>query len=421
MLLMLPADDGLERDHTPYAVVHAAGAIIANNRFDGWLSVSRDGTSRIEQDTDLLAGDYFFHVPGNDCPYPIVPNFRNWRFPHTQGLPTLWRQASEYDAMDGTSQAPLSGASEPCRITGRRLALESAHIVPTAEKQWFGANRMDQYGELGSRSGDSTADAPANRIRLTCDAHTLWDGGHFTLSPRIPATAAATAQATGGPAQDTVGWYTHVLNEHEELYTHWHNRPLLALQNRAPEYFFARFAWDLFPKLQGFLHTGPPRRLAVYNQDTDGYEVRMYRQAERRVFTVDQGRGRSASPTKRQRSTQDVDQMKVGGDCRGRDAEDTGSHAYSKGKGGKRRRTPSYSDSGSQDSAVAGLRSSGGEESEGIIQLHELSQWTEKHSTGTVKRHPRPSRFPDFLSPSMNDLPCATGDEERRGRKRRRS
>ncbi|KAK3071173.1 hypothetical protein LTR53_009112 [Teratosphaeriaceae sp. CCFEE 6253] len=92
MLLMLPADDGRQRDHTPYAVFHAAGAIIANNRFDGWLSVSRDGTTRIEQDTDLLkAGDYFFHVPGIDCPYPIVPNFRNWRFPHTQGLPVLWR------------------------------------------------------------------------------------------------------------------------------------------------------------------------------------------------------------------------------------------------------------------------------------------------------------------------------------------
>ena len=35
MLLMLPADDGLNRDHTPYVVVHTAGAIVANNHFDG--------------------------------------------------------------------------------------------------------------------------------------------------------------------------------------------------------------------------------------------------------------------------------------------------------------------------------------------------------------------------------------------------
>jgi hypothetical protein len=37
ILLMLPAVDGARRDSTPYAVAHAAAAIVANNRFDGWL------------------------------------------------------------------------------------------------------------------------------------------------------------------------------------------------------------------------------------------------------------------------------------------------------------------------------------------------------------------------------------------------
>jgi hypothetical protein len=135
----------------------------------------------------------------------------------------VWKEIRDCSVVQNAATHSPSQDSEPCRVTGRQLALESAHIIPTAEKQWFGANRMDQYGELGSRSGDSVADTATNRMRFTCDAHRLFDSGYYTITPKTKSAAAATAEARGGKTFDGLGWYTHMLNEHEELYTHWHN------------------------------------------------------------------------------------------------------------------------------------------------------------------------------------------------------
>lgn len=167
--------------------VRAAAAIVANNRFDGWLSKSPDVKPRLNSTLDLiLAGHYYFHVPSDDDedPYSIVLNFQNWRYPHERELPTVWKDIMESSAVQDIATPFQSQDSEPCRVTGRQLALESAHIIPTAGKQWFGANRMDQYGELGSRSGNSIADTATNRKHLTCDAHRLSDSGYYTVTPK---------------------------------------------------------------------------------------------------------------------------------------------------------------------------------------------------------------------------------------------
>lgn len=48
-----------------FHLVHTACAVIANNRFDGWLSNSEDATTakiRLEDNAILPAQDYFFHI-----------------------------------------------------------------------------------------------------------------------------------------------------------------------------------------------------------------------------------------------------------------------------------------------------------------------------------------------------------------------
>ncbi|WPH01239.1 Hypothetical protein R9X50_00407600 [Acrodontium crateriforme] len=383
MLFMLPADDGPLRDKTPYLVVHAAASAIANNRRDGWLSKAQDGSERIEETTPWLeAGDYFYHVPGSDKPWPVVPNFESWSFPHNQGAPSLWRQASEAEAAQA-SHGPPSMLAEFCRITNRDLPLQTAHIIPAAEKQWFGTNRMDQYGDIDGRMGDSVADTWANRMRLTCDAHTLWDSNKFTIIPN--------QQEEKDNRLEAVGWRTHRLNEQEGVFKYWHKIPLQPLVGRASEFLYARFVWDIFPLIQGFLHSGPPRRLAIYNQSLSKFEFPMLTKAERRVFTMGQGRGRSASPTKRQRSTQPDDPA----DSALSDNNVAGLPTLGKeNRGVKRARLSSLSRS--QDSAVCGIVDSKARSFDDEADF--------------VQRHVRLSRSPDF-EPSS---------EQPRGRRRER-
>jgi hypothetical protein len=419
ILLMLPAVDGARRDSTPYAVAHAAAAIVANNRFDGWLSISSKGEPPLDSTVDLIpAGNYYFHVPSDNGeePYPIIPNFQNWRFPHERDLPTVWKEIRDSSVVQPAGTPFPSQDSEPCRVTGRQLALESAHIIPTSEKQWFGANRMDQYGELGSRSGDSVADTATNRMRLTCDAHRLFDSGYYTIVPKTRLAAEATAEAKGGKTFEALGWYTHMLNEHEELYTHWHNIPV-ELPDRATEFLFTRFAWEIFPKLQGFVHSGPPRWLAVYSRETNRYEVRNYKQFERRIFTLDQGRGRSASPTKRQRSTQNADCVSTEEWAKG-PANSMARDTHISGQRKRQRSSPTQT-SDRQDSATLGMPDLDERNQDASLICEHFSD--RSLSDDHHQRHSRPARSPDFVLPRG----CMETDpahyENHRGRKRRRS
>jgi hypothetical protein len=288
-ILALPACDGASAPgKAHYATVHSACTIVANNRKDGWLSSARSGRPRTCADSEGLipAGVYFFHVDTepNVDPYPIVPNFHAWAFPHDD-LPSLWHESAQIAAV-----IEPRTTTETCRLTNKRLACENAHIIPAAEKSWFADNEMDRYGELGGRTGRDVADSPANSIRLRRDVHLLWDNLFFSIVPK---------RLQHGDS-DGVQWCAHGMVQDEELCEDYHNRPTESLTGRAVEYFYARFAWDLFPKVIGFLQSTQPRRLAV--RQPDGVmEVRSFSTQECQDFTRGQGRGRSASPTKRSR------------------------------------------------------------------------------------------------------------------------
>jgi hypothetical protein len=186
-ILALPACDGTIGVHgkAHYATIHSTCKIIANNRKDGWLSACQSGQPRTCPDFEgfIPAGVYFFHVDSSELisdPYPIVPNFRAWVFPHNN-LPPLWHEVAI--AQNAVAiQPPV--AIETCRLTNKRLACEDAHIIPAAEKSWFAKNEMGRYCELSGRFGQDAADSPANLIRLRRDVQSLWDSSFFSIVPK---------------------------------------------------------------------------------------------------------------------------------------------------------------------------------------------------------------------------------------------
>jgi hypothetical protein len=225
---------------------------------------------------------------------------------------------------------------------------------------------MDQYRNVGGRTGDSVAESSANRIWLTSDAHKIWDESRFTIIPDMKEQ---------GQGLEMVGWRTHRLNEHQEVLKRWHNKPPSPVEDRAGEYFYARFIWDIFPLIQGFHHGGPPRHLVVYNQSQCKYEVKMLTKAERRIFTLNQGRTRSVSPTKRQRSAQPGDR-----------SERSGGSTYRRSAFKKQRLSPLDR---SQDSAIAGFQNWTGD--------------SDSDLDDAVLRHRRSTRSPDFLPSWMSN------------------
>ncbi|WPH02162.1 Hypothetical protein R9X50_00501700 [Acrodontium crateriforme] len=294
ILFSIPARDGPNHDRAHFETVKAICSIITDNEVDVWLTSVGEST-RVESDADgLIPGaDYYLQVPqGNrplNTPYPIVPTFRSWAFPH-DAIPALWHEASKREEEESRMPDYVLSlvAEESCRITTFRLAREDAHIIPASEKLWFTSNEMDEYGRLSGRSGDTVADTWFNKMRLQAQAHKIWDDLDFAIIPK--------SHAVG-----QVGWFTQMMSENDELEKHWHNKPLLPLTGRSLPYLYGRFAYTIFPKLHAFLQGGQARELTVHLPD--GTKItKNYGAAECYEFSRNQGRGRSASSRKRSKT-----------------------------------------------------------------------------------------------------------------------
>ena len=130
---------------------------------------------------------------------------------------------------------------------------------------------------MSGRSGETVVDSASNQMRLTRDAHWLWDNFNISVIP-----------TEGASTHGTISWFTQMLVEDEELYSKWHYRGLQPLTGRTPQYLFARSAWDVFAELHAFLQGEQPRRLAVTQPDGK-VTVRMNNPQECREFTLGQG------------------------------------------------------------------------------------------------------------------------------------
>ncbi|KAK3045976.1 hypothetical protein LTR09_012502 [Extremus antarcticus] len=279
-------EDG--RPGVVYAVVHTSAAIVANNEFEGWLSTSKSGdVGRVELAAGdvLVAGVYFFHVPTfgdynatsgvvDLDPYPVVPSFRHWCFP--SHLPEGWSSAGIGVLR---SHQDVRARDESCLVTRHGLVTSVAHIVPAAEGDWFRANEMFRFRTY-TPEGQPIIDRPENLLLLRQDLHFAWDRMDFSLLPK---------QNTGGSWEWTLHAHTFSL---DELHTLYHNRVLHPIKGVSRQFLFARFAWDIFPRLRNFLSAGANRRLK-----TSG-GVAYFAPEELRSFCEGQGRNRSLSPKK---------------------------------------------------------------------------------------------------------------------------
>lgn len=284
LLALVATDGGLEAPGVQYGLVHTACAIFAGNRFDGWLSKTRDATIRgAITPQDLLPVDtYYFHVPPDAgaveafantilTPYPIVPNFHEWTFPHAR-TPTTWQAPS---IGEPAASLPAKHRDGTCRVTNHREPTESAHIIPASEKDWFARNCMDKYNFSGLKRGQEVVNGDENVILLREDVHTQWDRMCFSFIPKL--------------VDDKMwAWTVHVHKPSQELHALYHNLQLQPLTGVRHEYLFARFAWDLFPLLQGFLQRMKQRRLKLRSgvQDISGLDCK--------GFCEGQGHGRSS-------------------------------------------------------------------------------------------------------------------------------
>ena len=125
---------------------------------------NREVAARMDPNSILRRSSYYFHLPllqsdidagRPDNPYPIVPTFREWRFPHDR-LPNQWKQTAPADCDPvipdqsfATSNLTLAlqARDASCRITGCREGIQVTHICPQKETDWWYDNAMSRYNK----------------------------------------------------------------------------------------------------------------------------------------------------------------------------------------------------------------------------------------------------------------------------------
>lgn len=273
--------------------VHTACAIVADNRFDGYLSLQSLGDAQpLERTSTLNAGDYYFHVPPPTTSssdehdrqphlYPVVASFRCWTFPDAN----LWTGCVGELWASSISMSRCSHNPSACVLTGHTNAVDDAHIIPSGEGQWLLNNDMGEYiSESPSGDGNSLIDDRVNMVTLRADIHRLWDSKDLTFVPKR--------------VGKSVCMYAHCKSPDEQLVELYHNRPLLNLAEMSPECFFARFAWSLFP-LTRFLTIDTCKRLLRIRNESGEIQDREFNSREAMQFL---SLSRSTSPRKRKQA-----------------------------------------------------------------------------------------------------------------------
>ncbi|ATY66563.1 hypothetical protein A9K55_001115 [Cordyceps militaris] len=323
-MLILPALDPLphhDAQKTPlqpnkrfgmhHETARVACAILANARFDGYLSENKQPQTDppcIDPDALLLGDKYYFHVPGSAAPspaYPVVPSFQHFRFPHAR-LPPSWL-ASTLSIPDkyglpcaATLDAAVLARDVSCRLTASTLGTEAAHLIPRSENAWFLSNEMAQYTIRPSLPAAAATDDTANAILLSSHIHATFDQRCFAIAPKWGR------------------WVIHTLigTPAEELTAVYHNVELQQLTGLAVECIFARFAWSVVLQAS-FLSAGGPRWLSVIRADESVSKEIFMDLMSTYVLKLVGSKSRSYSPKKRSRGDGTVDKDMVGKEAEG--------------------------------------------------------------------------------------------------------
>ncbi|KAF2740331.1 hypothetical protein EJ04DRAFT_572178 [Polyplosphaeria fusca] len=293
ILLVLPA-----LDHPQGGIHHEtariACAIVANNRWEGFLSETRAGRPVEEGPDGILRGQNYYFLLSQDPAdekYAVVPSFGHWRFPH-DNLPQLWTTCEPPKL---PHNRPLPRQSSPaeatlardisCRITNHIEGTEHAHLVPRSEERWFSENGMFRYANQ-QRPGSEPVDDSQNAILLRSDVHTIFDQKRFTV---VPKSSVLLVHITA-PGSSL------------ELTNLYHNVSLQPLVGVAVQYLLARFAWTIFAQSINFIQQGLKRSLCIHVGDGET-SIKDFTGDQCRQLFFSGPKSRSQSPRKRQRDT----------------------------------------------------------------------------------------------------------------------
>ncbi|KPM39093.1 hypothetical protein AK830_g7471 [Neonectria ditissima] len=116
-----------------YDTAHTACAILANNRWDGYFSRDKYGKIKVRPTDGVLRDpSSYFCLPSSDPStdqYPVIPRFKDWRFPHNN-LPPIWMQLKEQLLAEQETKQARPGH---CSLSDYANAIEAAHLVPTTQ------------------------------------------------------------------------------------------------------------------------------------------------------------------------------------------------------------------------------------------------------------------------------------------------
>ncbi|GAP88680.1 putative conserved hypothetical protein [Rosellinia necatrix] len=315
-----------------YGTALTACQIVANNAFHGYLATDREGSERVDPDSDLdrdhllTKSDYWFIVPAdedagpNPLPYPVVPSFRDWTFPHRE-IPN-WPQP----------QFPPGVDTDPSRCIVTRVGglVNSCHIIPAADEKWFTANGMASwYGDIN----DCT-----NKIILRHDLHYALDAHSFAFVPK-------------GNHYVIHQFLAKSLHQ-KEFASAFHNHIVSLPPDVVPALLFARFARAVLTLVKAFIARNDVGRNVVRLQalnDKEHGKVGYIRKiewlsAEQLANQYSGADIKSASPTKRKRNhgtpvDNRQESIKDNDNTNGRsEDDDSDSDRESRGPSRKRRR-----------------------------------------------------------------------------------
>ncbi|KAI1735929.1 hypothetical protein F4680DRAFT_452383 [Xylaria scruposa] len=310
-------------------IVLTACGIITDNKFgEGEVYLTHDlhGQDRVTTPRHglLLPGTYYLQVrgfspdtsatagtssgtditdqPASSGPYPIVSCFSAWVFPRGY-VPEEWKPLSNLAGPSGNG----------CIIATDVKPTEVAHIIPSANHEWYTRNKMSS---LLLRSSDTSIDSNKNKIRLRIDFHRLFNEGLYVFAPKPlhfnsdpqpgqppqqqPSTdESAQLGQPGQPPQQQpstnesaqLGFAVHFLMQEDV------GGYVLSYHNISPnkqdikaccfDFLFARFAWAIFRKLRAFWDTEDDVYVSWLKEDlTTGKMVRETTMATKKDITA---------------------------------------------------------------------------------------------------------------------------------------
>lgn len=189
VILVLLAPDGPEGG-LEYGFAHSACAVVAGNRWDGVFTRLDGAPLDFAPGNIMPRGKYFFQIEGStlERPYPIVPSFREWSFPHEK-LPSFWQfnrpPASGPSHASSDFSHAVSSQNLTCRMSDHIEGTEASHLCPRSEVEWFKHNHMLRHNSRSDLSVGKVIDDTANAVLLRGDLHALYDAHSFVFVPKI--------------------------------------------------------------------------------------------------------------------------------------------------------------------------------------------------------------------------------------------